>query len=252
VLYTFDVRYDTDPNHKVCSKLSKSTVSPQLTNPTLLVRTPQPEMAIALTPFRGFCGFLPLPHLLLLLSTVPEMRSLIGEAALERLASTIHVGLPPKEGEEGRFAEIESLVRRTKSGEGEVKETNKDQKDALKEVFEILMTASEKKVQTTLRALITRYTQADSHAACQTTEERSLVDLVLQLNSQFPDDVGVLCSFILNVVELEVGKSVFLKADEPHAYISGGECEEVVLHCVWEWGLMGIAFALGMAGIRYY
>jgi mannose-6-phosphate isomerase len=190
----------------------------------------QPEMAIALTPFRGFCGFLPLPHLLLLLSTIPEMRSLIGEAALERLASTIHVGLPPKEGEEGRFAEIESLVRRSKAGEvevegkGEVKEINKDQKDALKEVFEILMTASEIKVRTTLRALITRYTRpATPTSSCQTPEERSLVDLVLQLNSQFPDDVGVLCSFVLNVVELEVGKSVFLKADEPHAYISGGE-----------------------------
>ena len=93
-------------------------------------------MAIALTPFRGFCGFLPLPHLLLLLSTIPEMRSLIGEASLERLASTIHVGLPPREGEEGRYAEIEALVRRSKGAEGEeVKEINKDQKDALKEVF---------------------------------------------------------------------------------------------------------------------
>ena len=85
------------------------------------------------------------------------------------------------------------------------------------------MTASEKTVQSTLRGLINRYSSPNAPSTCQTKEERDLIDLVLQLNSQFPDDVGVLCSFILNVVDLEVGKSVFLKADEPHAYISGGE-----------------------------
>jgi mannose-6-phosphate isomerase len=162
------------------------------------------------------------------------MRALIGESALERLASTIHVGLPPREGEEGRFRELEGLVRRSQQKsksdevEVEVEQTNKDQKEALKEVFEILMTAPSTRIQSTLRSLVSRYTSTSSSdplSTCQTTSERTLLPLVLELNDQFPDDVGVLCSFILNVVELDVGKSVFLKADEPHAYISGGESQ---------------------------
>jgi mannose-6-phosphate isomerase len=174
-------------------------------------------MAIALTPFRGFCGFLPLPQLLLLLSTIPEMRSLIGEAPLTALAKSVNVELSPTSSELD-----EALVKMAKESVkgGSVEEMKPGQKEALKGVFEVLMKASESSVKDALKSLLARYTDSTKYA---TQAERDLVELVKELNSQFPDDVGVLCCFILNVVELEVGKSVFLKADEPHAYISGGE-----------------------------
>jgi mannose-6-phosphate isomerase len=175
-------------------------------------------MAIALTPFRGFCGFLPLPQLLLLLSTIPEMRSLIGEAPLTALAKSVNVELSAASSDVD-----EALVKMAKESVkgGSVEEMKPGQKEALKGVFEVLMKASGSSVKDALKSLLARYTESDSK--CATQAEQDLVELVKELNSQFPDDVGVLCCFVLNVVELEVGKSVFLKADEPHAYISGGE-----------------------------
>jgi mannose-6-phosphate isomerase len=175
-------------------------------------------MAIALTPFRGFCGFLPLPQLLLLLSTIPEMRSLIGEAPLTALAKSVNVELSAASSDVD-----EALVKMAKESVkgGSVEERKPGQKEALKGVFEVLMKASGSSVKDALKSLLARYTESDSK--CATQAEQDLVELVKELNSQFPDDVGVLCCFVLNVVELEVGKSVFLKADEPHAYISGGE-----------------------------
>lgn len=46
-----------------------------------------------------------------------------------------------------------------------------------------------------------------------------------QLNEHFPNDVGSLCLFFLNVIELEPGQAIFLPAKEPHAYLSG-DCIE--------------------------
>jgi mannose-6-phosphate isomerase len=45
----------------------------------------------------------------------------------------------------------------------------------------------------------------------------------LMLNEQYPGDIGVLCVFLLNVVELKEGEAAFLGANMPHAYIKGGE-----------------------------
>lgn len=45
------------------------------------------------------------------------------------------------------------------------------------------------------------------------------------LNRDFPDDVGILCLFFLNIIELEPGQAIFLPAQIPHAYLSG-DCIE--------------------------
>lgn len=49
--------------------------------------------------------------------------------------------------------------------------------------------------------------------------------LVLNLEKQYPDDVGVIAAFFLNYVKLSPGEALYLGANEPHAYISG-ECIE--------------------------
>lgn len=49
--------------------------------------------------------------------------------------------------------------------------------------------------------------------------------LVLRLEKQYPDDVGVIAAFFLNYVKLNPGEALYLGANEPHAYISG-ECIE--------------------------
>lgn len=45
------------------------------------------------------------------------------------------------------------------------------------------------------------------------------------MNEQFPNDVGSLSLFFLNVIQLEPGQAIFLPAKEPHAYLSG-DCIE--------------------------
>lgn len=186
----------------------------------------QPEMAIALSHFRGFCGFLPHPTLLLLLSIIPEMRSLIGADALRDLATASEPALPFPDPEAENYEEtVRKLEKQAKEASGSERDgefkTSDKEKEALKRVFEILMTSSEEQVTSTLRSLIKRYTSEEPK--CKSSFETTLIPLVKELNSQFPDDVGVLCCFILNVVEMEKGAAMFLKADEPHAYISGGE-----------------------------
>jgi mannose-6-phosphate isomerase len=188
-------------------------------------------MAIALSHFRGFCGFLPHPTLLLLLSTIPEMRSLIGADALRDLANASEPALPFPDPEAENYEEtMRELEKQAKEASGSERDgefkTSAKEKDALKRVFEILMTSSDDQTTSTLRSLIERYTLDDAN--CKSEFETTLIPLVKELNEQFPDDVGVLCCFILNVVEMEKGAAMFLKADEPHAYISGGEWHRVL------------------------
>lgn len=49
--------------------------------------------------------------------------------------------------------------------------------------------------------------------------------LVLQLERQYPADVGVISAFFLNHVNLKPGEALYIGANEPHAYIFG-ECVE--------------------------
>jgi mannose-6-phosphate isomerase len=183
-------------------------------------------MAVALTHFRGFCGFLPHPTLLLLLTTVPEMRPLIGTDALKALAEASEPALPfpnpDAEDYKSTVQELEKLAQEASSSERDDSfETSAKEKEALKRVFEILMNSSEEQYTAALRAQTKRY--ESDEPACETEFEKTLIPLVKELNGQFPDDIGVLCCFVLNVVEMEKGSAMFLKADEPHAYISGGE-----------------------------
>ena len=52
---------------------------------------------------------------------------------------------------------------------------------------------------------------------------KELADLMVRLNEQFPNDIGLFVTFFLNYVKLEVGEAMFLKADDIHAYLSGGK-----------------------------
>lgn len=49
--------------------------------------------------------------------------------------------------------------------------------------------------------------------------------LALELEMQYPGDVGVISSFLLNYVKLRPGQALYLGPNEPHAYLFG-ECVE--------------------------
>jgi len=48
-------------------------------------------------------------------------------------------------------------------------------------------------------------------------------DLLLRLHAQYPGDIGCFTIYFLNLVRLEPGEAMFLGANEPHAYLHGGE-----------------------------
>lgn len=92
-----------------------------------------------------------------------------------------------------------------------------DVKPALKVLFSALMNAEKETFGSQLDKLVARY-----RAGGAKDDEKSLVDLVLRLNEQFPQDIGVFCPFVLNYVKLQPGEAIFLGAGEPHAYVTGG------------------------------
>lgn len=52
-----------------------------------------------------------------------------------------------------------------------------------------------------------------------------MLEIFNKINQDFPDDVGTLCLFFLNLVRLQPGQAIYLGANEIHAYLDG-ECVE--------------------------
>lgn len=48
-----------------------------------------------------------------------------------------------------------------------------------------------------------------------------LFNLILELEKQYPDDIGLFGPLLLNVITLEPGQAMYLDAETPHAYIHG-------------------------------
>lgn len=84
-------------------------------------------------------------------------------------------------------------------------------------MFSALMNADSKDVAREVGKLVERLSKESGEEG---REERELIRV---LNDDFPGDVGIFCTFVLNIVHLQPGEAVFLKANEPHAYLDGGE-----------------------------
>ncbi|KAK9114997.1 hypothetical protein Syun_021794 [Stephania yunnanensis] len=93
-------------------------------------------------------------------------------------------------------------------------------KAVLKSIFSQLMLASEDAVHETVIRMTSRLIK-ESKVRELTEKEQ----LVLELDKQYPADVGVISAFFLNYVKLRPGEALYLGANEPHAYIRG-ECIE--------------------------
>uniref|UniRef100_A0A8D0H996 Mannose-6-phosphate isomerase n=1 Tax=Sphenodon punctatus TaxID=8508 RepID=A0A8D0H996_SPHPU len=151
----------------------------------------KPEMAIALTPFEGMCGFRPVQEIVAFLQNVSEFRALIGNVAAEQLERTV--------GDDPRGVSV-----------------------ALRICFTRMMKTEKKVFVDQLNMLVKRISQEE--AAGKDTSE-SCGELLLQLHSQFPGDIGCFAIYFLNVVKLRPGESIYLGANEPHAYLHG-DCIE--------------------------
>ncbi|KAI9085613.1 hypothetical protein K1719_032456 [Acacia pycnantha] len=150
----------------------------------------KPEMALAMTDFQALCGFITLKELKHVLRTVPEVVELVGTTGA-------------------------NLVLKVSDQDGEEKI-----KAVLQEVFTKFMSESKEKVTEAVNRLKSRL-----HKESQVRQLTDKEKLVLQLERQYPADVGVIAAFFLNHVKLNPGEALHLGANEPHAYLCG-ECIE--------------------------
>lgn len=158
----------------------------------------KPEMAIAITAFDGFCGFRPLAEIVSFLESTPQLRTLLGEAS-DAFISTV-----------------------SSSASATDRATTLFNRLALKNLFEALMTQPDDHVQSLAKTLVESAKSSPGQFAGQEHGGRKFADLITRLDGQFPGDIGLFCAFFLNYVELQPGEAMFLQADDPHAYLSGG------------------------------
>jgi mannose-6-phosphate isomerase len=150
-------------------------------------------MAIALTPFEALCGFRPLNEIAQHMETYYELSELIGKNIADEF--------------------IETVKSTSDSAKTEDIEQNKT---VLKKIFSALMHSSQEKVTHCLAKLIARLNE--------TKANDTISKLLIRLDQQYPGgDVGVFSSLMLNYVSMEPGQAIFLGANEPHAYLSGGK-----------------------------
>ncbi|GJN90288.1 hypothetical protein Rhopal_003296-T1 [Rhodotorula paludigena] len=145
-------------------------------------------MAVALTDFSGFCGFRRPSEIAAFLDFVPEFATVVGSSVADSFKSKFLSSSSPSE---------------------------EDKKAGLKDLFSALMKADDKHVEEQVKSLVSRVEKDGAGL------EREESELVKTLNGDFPGDVGVFCTFVLNIVHLKPGQAAFLKANEPHAYLDG-------------------------------
>ncbi|KAG6061094.1 hypothetical protein E4U32_003127 [Claviceps aff. humidiphila group G2b] len=166
----------------------------------------KPEMAIAITPFEGLCGFRPLAEISHFLEHVASLRALVGEEAAKELADT---------------------VKKTKEQDANnngAADDEKANKAVLKKAFSALMSSSAEDISKSLPKLVEQAkTEGAQFAAggVASTTGTTLAELVTRLRGEFGDDIGIFVLFFLNYVSLQPGEALFLVADDIHAYLSG-------------------------------
>ncbi|XP_050230583.1 mannose-6-phosphate isomerase 1 [Mercurialis annua] len=150
----------------------------------------KPEMALAITEFEALCGFISIEELNTVLQNVPEIAELVGAVDGNKI-----LYINEQEGEE----KVKSVLR---------------------SIFTQLMSAGKETITEVISKLKNRL-QMESQTRRLTDKEQ----LILQLEKQYPADIGVISAFFLNYVKLNPGEALYLGANEPHAYLYG-ECIE--------------------------
>lgn len=143
----------------------------------------KPELICALEHFVGMCGFREENEISGFLTSVPELRALVGEevaAAYLKAAPT-------------------------------------DASGALETLFGVLMRSEPEPVAAQLDALVARLKAEGKAADCSPDADA----MALYLADQYPGDIGIWCVYFLNIAVLEPGQALYLGANLPHAYVKG-------------------------------
>uniref|UniRef100_A0A8D8Y927 mannose-6-phosphate isomerase n=1 Tax=Cacopsylla melanoneura TaxID=428564 RepID=A0A8D8Y927_9HEMI len=147
----------------------------------------KPELAIALSKFEALCGFKQLDTIKKNITARKELQAVIGDSLVKEMSSCL--------------------------------EDDDHSRDIFKQVFRAIMTAPQPLVEEQLGLLNERINAIDESIR---TEEMLVFS---QVHNQFPGDSGCFCVFLFNYVCLEEGQSIYIGANEPHAYLKG-DCIE--------------------------
>lgn len=161
----------------------------------------KPEMAIALTPFEGLCGFRPLAEIVHFLGAVEPLRQIVTPAQADAFISVV------------KGHETDSSP-----------ETQAANKKALRELFNALMSASQSSLESATTALLEAVSSQGADFAAggvEATSGSTLAELVTRTHGQFGPDYGLFNLFFLNFVSMQPGEALYLQADDIHAYVSG-------------------------------
>jgi len=159
----------------------------------------KPEMAIAITPFEGLCGFRPLAEIAHFLDTVGPLRAIVGEHTAAEFIRVVTAEAAPTQ----VTPELKALLRTT---------------------FAALMQAAPDTLAEQVPKLVA-LAEAEGAAfaggGVASTSGEILSSLVARLHAAYAVDVGLFVLFFLNFVTLAPGEALFLVADDIHAYLSG-------------------------------
>jgi mannose-6-phosphate isomerase len=153
-------------------------------------------MTYAVTQFQAMCGFRNPVEITQFLSTVPEFRSIVTEQIASNFEIVVHAN-------------------------------DKQQiQQALKQLFAVVMKTEQSIINIQVEKLITRLKNVHINNENDTNSLHLHVpSLVLRLSEEYPNDIGIFAPYLLNCFTLQPGESIFLPANEPHAYLHG-DCVE--------------------------
>ncbi|XP_045515577.1 mannose-6-phosphate isomerase [Pieris brassicae] len=146
----------------------------------------KPELAIALTPFEGLCGFRPISEIKDFIINLPELQQILSEDVVNPILNS----------------------------------RNGDNTKLLKDIFHSLMSCDKNKIVNGLESLLNRLQTEEP-----STQSSLLYPLLNRLHSDYPGDVGCWAPYFMNYMQLMPGQAIFLKPNLPHAYLSG-DCIE--------------------------
>ncbi|PSR70445.1 hypothetical protein PHLCEN_2v13696 [Hermanssonia centrifuga] len=136
--------------------------------------------------FTGFVGFQPIGRIREYIKSIPELRGALGNDPVAEL----FVSCKPDE-----------------------------EKERLKQIYSLILRRPQNEVARHVRSLVDRIGKGD-WPSDPTSKE--LGRLVIKVNAQYPGDVGVFSTvFFMNFIKLQRGESVYIGADEIHAYLEG-------------------------------
>ena len=151
----------------------------------------KPEMAIALNPMDVLCSFRPRSQILNLFDFFPFLCAVVSTSSLKEYTLAT---------------------------------TPEDEKNALRDMFSNVLKADPALVSETISRL-EHELKPNPGFKSDFLSEISL--LFNKVHPFYPNDVGCICALFLNFIRLSQGDAILLKANEPHAYLSG-DCIEVM------------------------